>query len=254
MKPYQLVPIQECYEPLVEIPPQIARETPHPYLQLSAPYGEQSPYYLRQRVLEKLLQAQAELRRVQPDWNIQIFDAYRPIAVQRYMVNHTFEQMLQAKNLLATSLSAERHQALLQEVYQFWAEPSLDPETPPPHSTGAALDVTLVDQIGTPIEMGSPIDELSPRSHPDYYSAPDLASDSTRDSALESSLEEQTFHQNRLLLRQSMKSAGFEQHPNEWWHFSYGDQLWAWSAGQPIAYYGAAMPTGLEIKVPDRSC
>ncbi|MFM7652374.1 MAG: D-alanyl-D-alanine dipeptidase, partial [Vulcanococcus sp.] len=32
--------------------------------------------------------------------------------------------------------------------------------------------------------------------------------------------------------------AGFEQHPNEWWHFSYGDQLWAWRAGQDVACYG----------------
>ena len=25
-----------------------------------------------------------------------------------------------------------------------------------------------------------------------------------------------------------MTKFGFAQHPNEWWHFSYGDQLWAW--------------------------
>jgi len=233
MKPYQLVPIQECHEPLVEIPPQFARETPHPYLRLSAPYSNCSPYYLRQGVLNRLLQAQVELRRVQPNWNIQIFDAYRPIAVQRYMVNYTFEQMLRAKNLTATSLSADQHQALLQEVYQFWAEPSQDPRKPPPHSTGAAIDLTLVDQTGTPIEMGSPIDELSPRSYPDYYATlePDLELGVSAKQA-------QMVHQNRLLLRQSMKAAGFEQHPNEWWHFSYGDQLWAWLASQPSACYG----------------
>jgi len=232
MKPYQLVPIQECHEPLVEIPLQFARETPHPYLRLSAPYSNCSPYYLRQGVLNRLLQAQVELRRVQPNWNIQIFDAYRPIAVQRYMVNYTFEQLLRAKNLTATSLSADQHQALLQEVYQFWAEPSQDPSKPPPHSTGAAIDLTLVDQTGTPIEMGSPIDELSPRSYPDYYATlePDLE--------LGVSAKPSQIHQNRLLLRQVMKATGFEQHPNEWWHFSYGDQLWAWLAGQPSACYG----------------
>jgi zinc D-Ala-D-Ala dipeptidase len=236
MKPYQLVTIQECDEPLVEISCcHFARETPHPYLKLSAPYGERSPYYLRQGVLEKLLLAQIALRRVQPDWNIQIFDAYRPIAVQQYMVSHTFEQLLQAQNLIDASLSPEQRQALLQEVYQFWAEPSLDPATPPPHSTGAAVDVTLVDAAGVPVEMGSPIDEMSPRSYPDHYAA--LKSEPDR-----------IFHQNRLLLRQSMAWAGFEQHPNEWWHFSYGDQLWAWLVGQrqvsqkpinqPIARYG----------------
>jgi zinc D-Ala-D-Ala dipeptidase len=219
MKPYQLIPIQECHEPLVEIPPQVARETPHPYLKLGAPYGERSPYWLRQGVLDKLLLAQAALWQMQPDWNIQIFDAYRPIAVQQYMVSYTFAQLLQAKNLTADLLSPERHQALLQEVYEFWAEPSLDPKMPPPHSTGAALDVTLVDQIGMPVEMGSPIDEMSPRSYPDYY-------------AMQGANHAKTFHRNRLLLYQAMASAGFEQHPQEWWHFSYGDQLWAWLVGQ----------------------
>ncbi|MFZ9739796.1 MAG: M15 family metallopeptidase, partial [Prochlorotrichaceae cyanobacterium] len=29
-------------------------------------------------------------------------------------------------------------------------------------------------------------------------------------------------------LRQVMTTAGFANHPKEWWHFSYGDQLWAW--------------------------
>ena len=222
MKPYQLVPIRDCHEPLIEIPLQFERETPHPYVQLSAPYGERSPYYLRQGVLNKLLLAQAALHQVQPDWNIQIFDAYRPIAVQQFMVNHSFEQLLQAQNLTAAQLSPDQRQALLEAVYQFWAEPSLDPTQPPPHSTGAALDVTLVDAAGTPVEMGSPIDEMSPRSYPDHYAA------------LESE-PERIFHQNRLLLQQSMACAGFEQHPNEWWHFSYGDQLWAWLVSQKLA-------------------
>jgi D-alanyl-D-alanine dipeptidase len=35
-----------------------------------------------------------------------------------------------------------------------------------------------------------------------------------------------------------MEVAGFAQHPNEWWHFSHGDQLWAWRLGHPSAHYG----------------
>jgi D-alanyl-D-alanine dipeptidase len=103
MKPYQLVPIQECHEPLVEIPPQFARETPHPYLRLSAPYSNCSPYYLRQGVLNRLLQAQVELRQVQPDWNIQIFDAYRPIPVQQFMVKRVTIDCLSAANNTSNS-------------------------------------------------------------------------------------------------------------------------------------------------------
>jgi D-alanyl-D-alanine dipeptidase len=28
------------------------------------------------------------------------------------------------------------------------------------------------------------------------------------------------------------------RHPNEWWHFSHGDQLWAWRSGRAAALYG----------------
>lgn len=30
----------------------------------------------------------------------------------------------------------------------------------------------------------------------------------------------------RQLLNEVMNHSGLARHPNEWWHFSYGDQLW----------------------------
>ena len=39
-----------------------------------------------------------------------------------------------------------------------------------------------------------------------------------------------------------MRSAGFVRHPNEWWHFSHGDQLWAWSVKAEQALY-ASVPS-----------
>jgi len=42
----------------------------------------------------------------------------------------------------------------------------------------------------------------------------------------------------RNLLKDVMLSSGFSQHPNEWWHFSYGDQLWAWQNDYKEAIYG----------------
>jgi D-alanyl-D-alanine dipeptidase len=233
MKPYQQVPIQECHEPLVAIPlDMFASEFPHPYVKLATPYGDKSPYYLRQSVLERLIQAQHMLQQIRPGWQIQIFDAYRPIAVQQFMVNYMFNQVLVEKSLCIDCLTEAERQEILEQVYQFWAVPSLDPTTPPPHSTGAAIDITLVDQIGQVIDMGSAIDEMSPRSEPSYYAAVDKCQ-----------LEWQ-FQQNRQILYQTMTHAGFEQHPQEWWHFSYGDQLWAWLVHQkqaeysPIACYG----------------
>lgn len=251
MKPYSLVPIADCGEPLLPIPEALfAIEQPHPYVKRGAPYGQRSPYYLRRGVLERLKMAQRHLQTHQPTWKIQIFDAYRPIAVQQFMVAATFQELLTAHQLQEDELSDRQRQALLEQVYQFWAVPSLDPRTPPPHSTGAAVDVTLVDSRGQPIDMGSPIDELSERSLPDYYATlatqlNDQVSDQadvnklTRDRAL-------LYHQHRQVLRNAMLNAGFCQNPNEWWHFSFGDQMWAWlthpeTAPQHLtAQYGAA--------------
>jgi len=45
-------------------------------------------------------------------------------------------------------------------------------------------------------------------------------------------------HLKNNLLKEIMLKFGFAQHPNEWWHFSYGDQLWAWKYKKPKALYG----------------
>jgi D-alanyl-D-alanine dipeptidase len=229
MKPYQKIPIVECGEPLVPIPiEQFAVESPHPYQKLGAPYGETSPYYLRQSVLAALIAAQDHLQQQHPGWHIQVFDAYRPVAVQQFMVDHTFAEVVESQKLNPDELSDEQCQAIWQQVYQIWAVPSPNPMTPPPHSTGAAVDITLVDAIGETIDMGSAIDELSVRSHPDYYAnQPELP-----------------YHANRQLLRDVMYSAGFRRHPGEWWHFCLGEQMWAWLCNQEnptktiTAHYG----------------
>jgi D-alanyl-D-alanine dipeptidase len=216
MKPYQSIPIHDCGEPLVPIPlDRFAVVQPHPYEALGAPYGERSPYFLRVGVLDALVNAQENLTSQRLGWKIQIFDAFRPIPVQQFMVDYTFQELLQGKQLKANQLTAEQRKALMEDVFQFWALPSHDPATPPPHSTGAALDVTLVDDEGQPLDMGSPIDEVSPRSFPEHFAA-------SQDP------QQQNFHTHRALLNQVMESAGFCRHPKEWWHFSLGDQLWAW--------------------------
>ncbi|MBE9125316.1 MULTISPECIES: M15 family metallopeptidase [unclassified Coleofasciculus] len=217
MKPYHQIPIRECGESLVPIPlPQFAIELPHPYQKLGAPYGKISPYYLRQSVLEALIAAQTQLQQQSPGWRIEIFDAYRPIAVQQFMVDHTFSEVVRARNLNLSTLSDNQRDALWQEVYQLWALPSTNPMTPPPHSTGAAVDITLVNATGQTLDMGSAIDELSPRSHPDYYA----------------NQPEKPYHYYRQLLQAVMESVGFRRHPGEWWHFCLGDQMWAWLCHQ----------------------
>ncbi|OCQ99513.1 D-alanyl-D-alanine dipeptidase [Nostoc sp. MBR 210] len=220
MRPYHHIPIVECGEPLVEIPLHLfAVESPHPYEKLGAIYGEYSPYDLRQTVVENLVKAQNYLELLRPHWHIQIFDGYRPVTVQQFMVDYSFATGLQDRGLTEAELSPTQRQEIWEAVYQIWAVPSLDEKTPPPHSTGAAVDVTLVDDAGLIVDMGSPIDELSERSHPDYY-------------ANHPHPQAQQYHANRQLLNDVMLKAGFQRNPREWWHFCFGDQMWAWLNNQ----------------------
>jgi D-alanyl-D-alanine dipeptidase len=229
MKPYQQLPITECGEPIVPIPLEMfAIASPHPYQKLGAPYGSASPYCLRQRVLDALLQAQSHLQQNYPDWRIQIFDAYRPVAVQQFMVDYTFAEVVRTQGLTLEDLTLEQQQTIWQQVYQVWAVPSQDPATPPPHSTGAVVDITLVDDQGQAVFMGSPIDEISPRSHPDYFA---LIAKNLRVEPFERD-RANLANQHRQLLRDVMLSSGFQRHPTEWWHFSLGDQMWAWLMNQ----------------------
>jgi D-alanyl-D-alanine dipeptidase len=226
MKPYQTISIRECGEPLVPIPAeQFLLPASHPYEKLGANYHGKSPYFLRQGVLNALIFAQNRLQIYQPQWRFLIFDAYRPVEVQQFMVDYTFHTVLRERNLDKKQLSDAQIQAIFTEVYTIWAIPSDNPATPPPHSTGAALDLTLVDPDGNEVEMGGAIDEMSDRSLPDYYSSSKIAL-------------EQVYHQNRVLLAKVMNEAGFSRHKGEWWHFSLGDQMCAWSLGQPVAIYG----------------
>ena len=111
------------------------------------------------------------------------------------------------------------------KVEKFWAYPSFDERFPPPHSTGGALDLTFVDKCGNILDMGGDIDQMDEKARPDFYK----------------NIEDENaiiFNNRRNLLKEIMIKFEFVQHPNEWWHFSYGDQLWAWKNKKANALYG----------------
>ena len=226
-RPWRTIPVTDCGEPLVPLPEDLPRVRPHPYSCLGAPYPVgRGPWRLRLAVVGRLLRARSILQTMHPHWDLQIFDAWRPLAVQAFMVDHSLQTELARASPAQRADPGWRHH-VEQQVQHLWAIPSSDPCTPPPHSTGAAVDLTLVDESGESVPMGSAIDALGPESHPDYFATDPHQS---------------TAHRNRLRLRQAMLAAGFVMHPWEWWHFSYGDQLWAWQVGSLQARYGGESP------------
>ena len=231
MRPWSFVPIQENHEALVPLPADLHCMEPHPYAALGAPYGAGlSPFRLRQGVVDRLLQAQITLQRHQVPWRFAVFDAWRPVAVQAFMVNHAIREECKRRGVDPSQDSPGRRQAIA-DVGRFWAPPSESADSPPPHSTGGAVDLTLADAEGLELAMGGAIDAIGPISEPLHYAA--LAQQRPDG-------QEALWHRRRLALSQAMQAAGFAQHPNEWWHFSWGDQLWAWRTGAAQACYGRA--------------
>lgn len=91
-----------------------------------------------------------------------------------------------------------------------------DPDTTlPPHVCGAAVDVDILDVgAGELLDFGSKINDDTEQSYL-YY--PNLTDEQKN---------------NRLMLTTVMLDAGFASCTPEWWHFSYGDQIWAWFYGK----------------------
>jgi len=233
-RPWNKIPINDCGEKLLPIPNSILKTEPHPYAALGAPYGmDTSPWFLRIGVLERLIKAQHYIKSIEPSLNLLLFDAWRPIVVQDFMINYTINSICSEKSIdredPESKIVLDR---IINEVNRFWAQPSTDPNTPPPHSTGSAIDITIADNKSLSLDMGGEIDEVSPRSKPSYYSDNSSNNDSDK-----------LYNIRRNLLKESMYKFDFVQHPNEWWHFSYGDQLWAWKSSSKNAIYGATSVT-----------
>jgi len=209
------LPIRDRGEPLVGISPDVSFTSPHPYAAAGAPYGEQGPWFLRLTVAQRLQAAQVRLSKQHPGFQLLLFDAYRPLSVQGFMIDHECERAARAQSGQPYGSLDQRAQNRIRSwVQTFWAPASPDATSPPPHSTGAALDLTIVDAHKRPLDMGTEIDELSERSAPSFF-------------ATSKGERERHYHAKRTLLYDIMTHAGFHRLPSEWWHFSYGDQTWS---------------------------
>lgn len=79
------------------------------------------------------------------------------------------------------------------------------PEKGSPHSRGVAIDLTLIDNEGHELDMGTPFDDFRPLAHHDAE-------------GLSAEIEA-----NRYLLLGIMTTAGWDFFRNEWWHYQLFD-------------------------------
>ena len=78
------------------------------------------------------------------------------------------------------------------------------------HNYGLAVDITLCDAKGDSLPMGTKIDHLGIAAHIDQENQ--LVAKGTISKRAQ---------QNRQLLRQVMRYAGFKPLRTEWWHFNF---------------------------------
>ncbi|MDC2974764.1 D-Ala-D-Ala dipeptidase [Prochlorococcus sp. AH-736-K09] len=225
MKIWNAIPIKENGDKLIAIPSYFNFFDPHPYSTLGAPYEDiTSIWKLREEVVNRLVKVNDYLIS-NKSFHLLIYDSWRPLEVQEFMFKRAFLLECEKLDIKASSKNMKSYPSILKKIEKFWAYPSFDSRCPPPHSTGGALDVCLSDQEGNLVEMGSEVDQMDETSNPDFY-------------ANIKNEEAIIWDNRRNLLRDIMTKFGFAQHPNEWWHFSYGDQLWAWKNKKENAIYG----------------
>ena len=207
------IDVEDNGEPLVNIKhnPEIAYG-PVPECPQSAPFYTK----MRAGVFDRLLAAQQLL----PDGiKFRLYEGLRDFEVQRFL----FDQMYGQNEAQCPELSEEL--LFLQTTKLVSPVVNLDgSENIPPHCTGAAVDVELIDAEGNLLDMGMQAKDWM--TYPAHISETDC---------VEISLEAQ---QNRQLLLKVMTEVGFVNYHTEWWHYSYGDKYWAYMLGKPKAIYG----------------
>lgn len=149
-------------------------------------YGTLKKAFLQQKPAEMLAKAQSYLTEKDSSLHILVYDAVRPVWVQWKMWN-----------MLDSIPIAQRVKFVS------------NPKNKSLHNFGAAVDVTICKASGEVLDMGAGFDDSREIAYPSkeaYF--------------LSKGLLTQAHINNRKLLREVMKKAGFRNLETEWWHFN----------------------------------
>ena len=147
-------------------------------------FYESSQYaYLQPDVAEKLAKASQLLREKHPKYRLLVLDAARPLSVQRKM----WDVVKGTPNNIYVA----------------------NPKKTGLHNYGAAVDVTITDDLGIELDMGTPFDFFGEEAQP-----------AKEKEMLKKGKLTQKQLDNRKLLRSAMNQAGFITYSREWWHFN----------------------------------
>lgn len=221
------MPIEESNEPLVGLDAYPERFVNHPEYYMQGFSGSLPILYTRMGVYGRLVKAASMLPL---GYKFVFLDTWRPVEVQQSLFD-TYKARLASDN------PGVNDEELTGMALKFVALPSFDNKKPSPHNTGGATDLTIADDRGIWLNMGTYFDEMTDRTCTRYYEEKLEKGEALSDT-------ETDILENRRLLFHIMIAMGFTNYTDEWWHYDYGDQLWAWhNNGQVTAIYGRAKPT-----------
>ena len=149
-------------------------------------YGCLTHAYLQKETMAMLKKAQENLEKAHPGYHLLIYDAARPLSKQWELWN------------TLTEYSPEKRRTYV-----------ADPKEHSIHNYGSAIDLTVADEKGKPLEMGTKYDFFGEMAYPKEEAR-----------LLKAGKLSQKAIDNRLILRNAMKSAGFMPIEYEWWHFN----------------------------------
>ena len=170
-------------------------------------HPEYDGIYVRSELLKKLELGASALA---DPYQLVIRAGHRPMAVQKRVLKECIDDYKRVN----PGISDEE---ALAHARTFVSDPDIKL---PPHVCGAAVDVEIINMsTGKLLDFGSAMNEDNDKSFL-YY-------------------QDLTDHQNnnRLMLITAMLDAGLASLMSEWWHYSYGDQVWAWFYGKRYSLY-----------------
>lgn len=212
------VPIVECGESLVdfmEVCPGVILDRPR--------FNYRRETLVRERVAEAIRQAIVKLPK---DYHLAVVEGWRPMHIQRRMYLGIWQRF------------KEKHpdwsDVKMRRVVNRYTAPYDSPKVPPPHSTGGAIDVILVRADGSPYDHTTPYDRFDPVCY--SMDAPGLSAEAAR---------------TRQILKEIFADTVLTNYPSEYWHWSFGDQGWAYRGGHEAALYAPTEPPNYVPHAPD---
>jgi len=161
-------------------------------------------FFGRKGMIERLLKAAKEVS--EKDYRLHIYQIYRSPEIQSNRRNELYEQL---KQKYPDCDETEILRLLNISIAGVGGG----------HQTGGAVDLGLCDYEGRELDMGTQYLEHNPKTKTRFKT-----------------LNEEN-RRNRCILLDAMQRAGFVNYPAEWWHFSYGDKMWAAYSNQKSAFY-----------------